>query len=441
VKFLFIVVTFLCLTLFRPLLLFTYPILVFLFFLLLRLRLNKTVGLACLAIIVAGTISMIIEGFFVYNLVFSLYLIITTLLFATAKPVQRDRFQDKAYFNSFIKIFSYFLVVVNISAAIYAVLVLATADYPEDVFTGLYGKGGFGSHSLSVINFLMATYYFFEKKYKNFAFFFVCGILGFYGQGLFIYVIAFGLVILPYLLKNVATTLKIVFIAVSFFSVVYLINPANFKYIRVNIAYAELIFEEYDYEYEIEKMKDHRRTYIPRYITFLDGSRRLFFSDAKVFFLGTSPGTYNSRVAFYLNGDFIQNKTYKKLFNYQTEYHHDYVLPILNRKYLANTMWNDGTRNQPFSSLVSVLLEYGFIFGSIILFLFFSSIRRVRKATSRRESSNFVKFIFYYCLILFLFQYYLEVIEIVFPMLLMVKLIEVDLLNAKSNQDAPTLES
>lgn len=372
---------------------------------------------------------MIIEGFFVFNLLFSLYLIITTLLLVTAKPVKREKHLNKNYFKKFFKIFSYTLVFVNISAAIYGLLVFATADYPEDVFTGLYGKGGFGSHSLSVVNFLVATYYFFEKKYKQFAFFFVCGILGFYGQGLVIFVLAFGLVLLPVLLKNVTTFIKIGIIGVSFFAVVYLVNPSNFDYIRINIAYANLVFDKFDYDHEISQMKKHRRTWVPRYITFLEGSRRLMFSDPKVLLLGTSPGTFNSRVAFYLNGDFIQNKTYKKLFNYKTTYHYEYVYPILNRKYLAAVPWNDGTRNQPFSSLVSVVLEYGLIAGLIILFLFFSSIKKIIEKLNRKENKRFVLFILFYSFILFLFQYYLEVIEIILPMVLMVKLLEIDTIN------------
>ncbi|MFC7356138.1 hypothetical protein ACFQO1_00435 [Jejudonia soesokkakensis] len=379
---------------------------------------------------------MILEGFFIYNLFLALYLLIPTLLLITSTPPKRESFFNKDYFKLFFKIFTYTLFIVNISAAIYAVLVLATTEYPDDIFTGLYGTSGFGSHSLSVVNLLVATYYFFIKKFQKFAFFFVCGILGFYGLGLMIFILAFAIVLLPILLKNVATLFKVIFIGISFFAVVYVINPGNFDYIRVNIAYVGVVTEGYDYQDEINKMKRHRRTWIPRYITFLDGSRRLLFENPKVLLLGTSPGTYNSRTAFYLNGDFIGNDTFKKLFNYRTDYHRNYVMPILNRNYLENSSWNDGTRNQPFSSLVSIIVEYGLIIGSFILFLFFSSISKARKVIQNKGSSNFVKFIFFYCILLFLFQFYFEVVEILLPMILMVKLLEFDQINKNGTINA-----
>lgn len=429
-----------CLTLARPLLFFVYPVLVFLIFLILRLRLYKAVGVASLSIMVVGVVSMMMEGFFLFNLLSSLYITLTTILFISAKPVKREQHLNKAYFKSFFKVFSYTLFFVNVSAAIYAVLVLASTEYPEDIFTGLYGTGGFGSHSLSVINFLVATYYFFNKKLQKFAFFFVCGILGFYGQGILIYVLALLLVLLPLVLKDIFLTLKIVFVAIGFFAVIYIIKPSNFDYIEKNFAYATLVFYEFDYDEEIQKMKNHERTWVPRYITLLYGTQKLLFSNPKVALLGTSPGTYNSRVAFYLNGDFIGNKTIRKYFNYRTEYHRNMVMPIQNRNYLQNTSWNDGTRNQPFSSLVSILVEYGLLIGSIILFLFFSSISKARKVIKNKGSSNFVRFIFYYCMLLFLFQFYIEVLEILLPMILMVKLLEFDQINTHETIDANTAQ-
>jgi hypothetical protein len=425
----------LSLTLFRPLMILAYPLFVLLLFQGLGLRIQRWVIWALLLVALMGLLSMLSEGFFLYNYLLSLYLVFLPVFFASSKPVAHPKMTNQRLFPYFMKVATYVLLVINVSAVFYSLYMLTTDANPDDIFTGLYGGSGFGSHSLSIMNMLMAAYYFFQKQYKVFAFFFICGILGFYGQGLIIFVLSLGIVLIPLLIRNILTVLKIGLGVGLFFVVIYLINPNNLDYIRNNTRFLEEIATDYDYVEEMNKMNDFQRTRIPRYVTFMDGSRRLFLSDPKVFLMGTAPGTFNSRVAFYFNGDFLTNSIMREHFTFRSPYHMEYVFPVLNRGYLKYFMWNDGTRNQPFSSIVSVLLEYGAIAGGVLLFLLFSGLNRARRSGIGREQRAFMFFLMLYVFFLMFFQYYLEVIEIIFPMLVMAKLMEVDAANLKPDPD------
>ncbi len=425
---LFVVIALVSLTFFRQLLILLYPVFVFFIIVTFHFKITKNTILTTLIITVTSVISVAMEGNYFPNLFFSFLVVMPTVFFLTTKPPNhKNKLTNTRFFEKFFSVFTRVLVIINMSAAIYAVIVLATATYPDDIFTGLFGKGGVGAHTLSVINFLVSVKYFFDQQYKKFTFFFICGILGFYGQGLFIFILAFGMALLPVFAKNVLLIIKIALLSIGFFIIIYSINPGNFDYLNKNIAYAKLIFTEYDYDKEIKKINNYERTFVPRYFTFVDGSLRLFLSKPKVFLLGTSPGTYNSRVAFYLNGDFISNTFLRKHLKYVSSYHKERVYPISNRTYLKKTPWNDGTRNQPFSSIISLLAEYGIISGLIILFLFFNSILTIKNKLKNSNKRKYFSFLFYYSLLLFAFQYYFEVVEFMLPLLLFVKLTELDI--------------
>lgn len=368
------------------------------------------------------------EGIFILNYFFSFYLIFSPFVVLQLRPSKNISLNIE-YFDSFIKIFSRVLLIVNISAIIYAVFVLWKAEYPDDVFTGLYGKSGFGSHSLSIINLAVSVYYFQIKRKKTFIFFFISGVLGFYGLGLLMFLITIVVLNIPYLLKKVKIVLSGVLIFVSIVWVIYLTNPQNIDYILLNFKDVSRVFTTYRYEDEMEKVKNYDRTFVPRYFTFIDGTRRLLFSDAKVFLLGTSPGGYNSRTAFYLNGDFIQKDFVKNHFSENTQYHEEYVLPILNRKLLEAQRWNDGTRNQPFSSIISIFLEYGILIGGLYLFLFYFKARKIIKNTEKQNQKGFLKFLLIFLGFLLTVQNYMEYPEIIIFFILCFKLMDVD--NAK----------
>lgn len=397
----------------------------FLYVFKLKLTVNQFIYLIIVAVITI--ISSAIEGFFVENFLFSLYLLFPLFILITSKSKAYNEFTNQYYFHNFFSKFTILLAIVNVSAFIYSQFLITGDQNFEDSFTGLYGSSGFGSHTLSIINLMVSVYYFYSKKYFKFMLFLICGILGFYGLGLMVFLLAFFLVFLSNLYKYWRTFAMVVLSGLMAAYSLYIFNPENFRYLEKNINYAQLVIDDYSYEKQMKTANDTLITRVPRFITFLDGSQKRFFNDPKVFLIGTSPGGYNSRVAFYFNGDFMTNKFIKNNFNNRTEYHKEDIFPLLNRKYIERP-YNDGTRNQTFSSLVSILLEYGFFVGGIFLFWFFSKIRRIRKKLypHNKAQSQYVKFLGYFMFFLLLVQNYFEYPEIIFPILILIKLMEID---------------
>lgn len=429
IKVVLISIAVLSLTFLRPMLIFIYPALFIFFTLGLRFKVTTAQLFVFSFAVIISFISMLYEGFFLLNYFTSLYLILTPLFILTLKPPVINKKNDYNYFDSFFKIFAKVLFVVNISAFIYAIIVLSSARYPDDVFTGLYGKSGFGSHSLSLINTAVSIYYLFIKDIKRFVFFFICGVLGFYGLGLIIMVVSACIFSIPYVVKSLGLLIKGIAISSLLVFIMYSVNPKNIDYIVLNVTDALKVFTDYSYDEEMDKVNNYKRTYVPRFITFVDGTRKLFFSDTKVFLFGASPGTYNSRTAFYLNGDFLQSKFVKKYFSENTTYHEKYVKPLLNRKLITLVRWNDGTRNQPFSSIISILVEYGFVISIGLIFIVYSSVRKIIKSTKDDPKKKYVKFLVIYVLLLLLVQNSLEYPEIILFFLIVFKLIHLD--NAK----------
>lgn len=420
-----IIVSLFCLTFLRPLLILCYPFILWWLIEVYNFKLSKSYLLFFIVLLLLSFISMISEGFFLFNYLMGTYLVLTPIVILSLNVRPRKKKYSDNLFNLFIRVFTVILAIVNVSAVFYALYALWSTEYPDDVFTGLYGRSGFGSHTLSIINLSVSVYYLFEKKYKKFILFIGCGVLGFYGLGLLIFLLAIVVFYSPLIIKNIGIVFKGLIILALVFFITYIINPGNVDYIKVNVRDSMSVFESYDYEVEMDKINNYQRTFTPRYYTFLQGTGRLIMSDAKVFLLGTSPGTYNSRTAFYLNGDFIQNQFIKDNFSENTYYHEEYVKPILNRK-LISVPWNDGTRNQPFSSLISIFLEYGVLLGLLIVLICRTKIRDIWSKTNRDNKRKYVQFLALFLFLLLLVQNYLEYPEIIIFFLMVFKLIELD---------------
>jgi len=113
---------------------------------------------------------------------------------------------------------------------------------------------------------------------------------------------------------------------------------------------------------------------MPRKLTVFYNYSKVFMDDIKLFLFGTGPGTFNSRTSFLLNGDYSNNLLVKLMGASQPEYALDNAYALWNRNILS-IQFNDGTRNQPFSSVLALLAEYGFIFSLVLLLIVFHKIK------------------------------------------------------------------
>jgi hypothetical protein len=93
--------------------------------------------------------------------------------------------------------------------------------------------------------------------------------------------------------------------------------------------------------------------------------------------------------------------------------------------------WNDGTRNQPFSSIIAIFLEYGFFIGCGFFLLFIQKIKAIKKQTKFVAYKNYIKFLTIFILLLLLVQNYMEYPEIILYFILVIKLIDIDNANDK----------
>ena len=419
----------LCFLAFRNFLVPLYPVLVFLLFIVLKLKISESDLLFVLVLVSVAFVSSLIEGFYLPKILFSLYLILPSYFLVVARTSYLPSLRGHFLFTSFFKKSAIILIVVNISALIYYFFLVDTSTHNyEDSFTGLFGSAGFGSHTLSLVNLIFSVFFLYRRKIWHFLFFLVCGVMGFYGLGLVMFAITFMILYASEIFKQWKALLALFITFLVIGLVINTFNARNLKYIEKNIKQAMLVFESYDYQDEMNKSKRLEVTEIPRFITFLDGTRQRVFNDLKVFIVGTGPGGYNSRTAFYFNGDFVQNEWFKNNFADRSKYHEEDIFPLINSK-LRKRPFNDGTRNQTFSSIIAMLLEYGIFIGGYFLFRFFYKLKSIKNRLAGLKQKKSIDFLFLFTIVIMAFQNYLEYPELILPIVLLFKFSEIDIVN------------
>ena len=130
---------------------------------------------------------------------------------------------------------------------------------------------------------------------------------------------------------------------------------------------------------------------------------------------GCGPGGYNSRTAFLINND--GNNPFTYLMGHAMPlFHLKYIYPLWNSSLVSIDEFNDGSRNKPFSSCLSVLSEYGIIMFLLIFSFFFKiwcKYIKVRWGTYRFSVLFDSIFIF----LMLLFDQWIETSEMVFVLL------------------------
>jgi hypothetical protein len=150
----------------------------------------------------------------------------------------------------------------------------------------------------------------------------------------------------------------------------YVIKPQTFWYNYNNI----LIVKHYLEGSVSEKYADK----IPRKLIVYKNYFNLYASDPILFLIGSGPGTFNSRTSFLLNGEYSKIKWVEKITAGSSRPHYASLgaYPLWNPKNMTSNLTN-GTRNQPFSSIVSILAEYGFVFFLLLGVFLYNKIKGV----------------------------------------------------------------
>lgn len=242
----------------------------------------------------------------------------------------------------------------------------------DDAFIGFYGRHGLGLHGLAIINGFTSVYYLARlKNLKNvtdliyLGFFALSFLLCFFGMALAIFLISLGIFLLTRQKALLMVMIALPLLA-SLLFITFWLAPKTYKYNQNNI---NLAVKGLNIHHLLHNPEAPRKMVIfARYFAYAQ-------QHTENLLVGIGPGTFNSRTSFLLNGDYSRRNLFENLFG-QSKSEPGRLLahPLWDHRILAQK-YRDGTRNQPFSSILSLTSEYGLIFATLFLGLWIYSVR------------------------------------------------------------------
>ncbi len=430
IQFYLIIIGVLALSFLRPFLFISLPLLAISFIILFKTRYSINVLFLGACIFVTSLISSLyVHEFNVSNAILSFYFICPVFLIFFSGIKMVDKMRD-SYFEYFMKI----LMVILIANDCIGFIQFAINPRSDDSFVGFYGINGLGLHTLSLINFIVGAYYFFIFQYHKtkfnlglFIFFFTSAFCCFYGLGLIVFVLSIFAYKFSFrtFLKSIAILILIVSLVVTLF---YLFRARTLSYNYGNIEKVALFFNS--------KISKEDEAQIPRKIILYKNYINVYPKDFGLFMFGSGPGTFNSRTSFVLNGDYSRTGLFESILGTHTPaYALKYVYPLWNSKVVSHKFYTDGTRNEPFSSVIAMLAEYGFFISVLLSILIFHNyktlIRRIDHTNLSPDNiakshiyRNYIKFISLFILLNLFTDNFLEYPEIIIVYVVIFKLID-----------------
>lgn len=392
-------------------LLFIYPFLVVFLFYFFHWKLDRNAVYLLVFVFFSWLLSFR-NGFDIkYNLV-SLYFFLPfmLLLFAIAPKSGEQRNHVKVLFNCLT-----FLAVINNIAGIVQYIL----NPYDDSFSGIYGTFTVSQNGLALLNTVLLFYHFtvFQHHKKKLslvfsAFFLISMVMGFYGAGLMVFILTLMLTYFRVKRRNIIQL--VFFTAITIAGAILLmklISPLTLDY---NFAI-------------IDRFLHGSGANVPRKLTIFKNYFHGYTSNIPDLLFGSGPGTFNSRSAFmvgsptYFKMDFIKS-------DFQPHYFREYAYTLWNP---SNTGPYDGFMNQPFTSILAILGEYGLILTSGMLYLLVNRFKYIVKLGNRMAKNKSVsvefkvyKFCSIFALLLVIIDNYMEYPEIIALLLIIVKLSE-----------------
>jgi hypothetical protein len=418
-SFVFIMVAFVIGTFLRISLLLIYPLLVLCLCLFLRLRFTLALFVLFTFVSLSLFLSMF-NGWFLKYKILSLYFMLPFLLLLfSGIPFQKPN-------RDYVKIFFQSLTIIAIINDLVGFVQFLQSSNTDDSFIGIFSTFSISLNGLVIINAVLAFYYFAlflqSKRKKNlwlFVVFLCSSVLGFYGAGLVIILLALIFSFFRLRLKAILKTGVICVIALlaTYYLLLY-IKPNVLNY---NLSNLEKL-TSFDFKHGPRKLRAHYN-YIVSYP-----------ENYKDFLFGSGPGTFNSRSAFmvgspsYFSGvGFIKSDS-------KPYYFQNFAYTLWNETNTSQTLYLDGFRNQPFSSALAFLGEYGLLFTLCLGILYYRMYRKVVKVAKAQGHSLWSEgyFLLFRFLIILLplllcIDNFYEFPEIMILILLPLKLLEIEL--------------
>lgn len=410
-------------TFLRILLLPALPIVLIFIGYLFGLKLTKQVLLFLSLSLVIIVIGSLFNEIFFLNLTASILTCFLPAVFLLLEPTKHP-FTTSQWFSVSAKV----LTVVNVSAFIdFIYVMISKSRLLDDGFIGFYGTSGLNMHTLCIINFIYAVYYFGVRKIWWALLFMFAGFMCFYGLGLILFILVFGICLLTTLNKKYLKYILVSpFMALLLALLISILNPRVFTYMSNNITNAVSAISSISYEEQLNRIKEFKRVETPRKVLSFVGGYERVLKNPSIIFFGTSPGTYNSRTSFLLNGEYAGSQWTRLVANRPVFASED-IYPLWNKK--ITYRYNDGTRNQPFSSVLSLTMEYGVIISSAFFVLFAITFKKIRRQNEKLKL--FAKFFFLYLVFNLLVENYLEYPELMVLVIIIAKTSAIDGKNFK----------
>lgn len=410
-------------TLFRVSLLVIYPIVVIAIGIFLRYRITAYLVFLCLILFLGSVLSFLNGGFITYKIL-SLYYMLPLLLLLFGRPGMNvnPAITTRQFF--------YWLTIIAIINDIVGLGQVILNPISDDSFIGIYSGFSVSMNGLVILNAVLFFYHFATylstRSVRDLLlalFFLIACVLGFYGAGLVIIVLAF---ILTFFRFRLGSILKVLVISlVSLIAVYYLllnIKPAVLEY---NISNVKKIAS-----FDVEKG--------PRKIRSFYNYATSYPKDVKDFLFGSGPGTFNSRTAFIIGSPSYFSAAAPIKSESKPFYFRNYAYTLWNESNTSQALYQDGFRNQPFSSILAFLGEYGLIFTAFFfifyLYYFNELHRRVKDLPNRKIHSYLLLQRFFLILLplLLLIDNYFEYPEIMLVLIVPIKLMEMEMLQGIS---------
>ena len=333
---------------------------------------------------------------------------------------------------NYLTIFITCLTLVALVNDITGIVQVIIRPYSDDSFVGIYSQYSLSINGLMLVNAVLFFYYFVSflarKKYIYlFAamFFLCCSFLGYYGAGLVIFIIAFILAFFKLRITAILRTFSIALVSIALaYFFMYLVKPLALEYNIANIKKLAVL-DPVRGARKVASFYNYGISY-PR--------------NAKDFLFGSGPGTFNSRSAF-----MVGSPSYFRLFpiikdSHQPYYFKNYAYTLWNPNNTQKELYLDGFRNQPFSSVLAFLGEYGLIFTLAFFGLYYHLYRKVAISFRRQQRDaellvffRFFKFLIILLPLLLLIDNYYEYPEIMLLVLVGMKFAQMGIEQKKLN--------
>jgi hypothetical protein len=248
--------------------------------------------------------------------------------------------------------------------------------------------------------------------------------MAFYGGGLMMFIVALVLSHFTLSFSKIAgLTVKVTAVIVLLFFLIKSISPRTLEY---NTEIISRFWKQ-------EKDKMPRKLIAHSYYL------QSYPKNIMDFLFGSGPGTYNSRSAFVISSpDYFREANAIKS-EKMPSYFRNYAYSLWNAR---NTIqYQDGFMNQPFSSVLAFLGEYGFIFTVAFIVLAYRQHLFVLSLNATGHDDALKKHVYrfvsiFFFLLLFI-DNYAEYPEITITLILVLKLLEGSLLlNTKQSIEA-----